>query len=157
MRCRSLLPALLLCVGLLTPVALPVPAAERADPARITKLVGQLGSGDFEEREKASKGLDDIGAPALEALRKAAASEDPEVRRRAEDLVRKIEKRAASARVLAPTRFHLVYKETPLPEAVADFGKKSGYEIVLHDPRGKLAGWSRLLRRKSGDFAIGTG
>src|ERR671931_2307711 len=112
MRSRSLLPALLLGVGFLAPAVLPVPAADKTDAARITKLVEQLGSGDFEEREKASKELDDIGAPALEALRKAAASEDAEVRHRAQDLVRKIERRIASARILAPSRVHLVYKDT---------------------------------------------
>src|SRR5262249_35798754 len=30
------------------------------------------------------------------------------------------------------------YKDTPLNEAVADFQKKSGYRIYLHDPDGKL-------------------
>jgi hypothetical protein len=139
MRPRFLLPVLLLGVGLLTPALVRVPAAETAGAARVAKLVEQLGSGDFGEREKASKELDDIGAPALEALHRAASSEDAEVRRRAEELVRKIEKRTASARILAPTRVHLVYRDTPLPEAVADFKKKSGYDIALHDPRGKLA------------------
>src|SRR5947209_7359700 len=141
MRSRFLLPVILVGVGLLAPAgAFRVRAAENAEAARVAKLVEQLGSGDFGEREKASQELDDIGAPAVEPLHKAVASEDAEVRRRADDLVRKIEKRTASARILTPTRVHLVYKDTPLPEAVADFKKKSGYGVVLHDPKGKLAG-----------------
>src|SRR5262249_11216045 len=75
---------------------------------------------------------------ALEALRKAAKSDDAEVSKRAGDLLPKIERQAESLRLLTPKRVHLVYKNTPLSEAVADFQKKSGYRIYLHDPDGKL-------------------
>jgi hypothetical protein len=74
----------------------------------------------------------------LEALRKAAKSRDAEINKRAGELLPKIERRAESERVLAPKRVHLVYKDTPLDKAVADFQKKSGYTIHLHDPDGKL-------------------
>jgi formylglycine-generating enzyme len=51
---------------------------------RIDRLIRQLGSDSFVEREEAGKALEVIGMPALAALRKAAASsEDVEVRRRA--------------------------------------------------------------------------
>ena len=66
------------------------------------------------------------------------SNEDTEIRRRAEELVKKIEQRIESAKVLQATKIHLVYKDTPLPEAVADFRKKSGFNITLHDPEGKL-------------------
>ena len=97
-----------------------------------------MGSGTFAEREKATKQLDAIGVPALEALRKAAKSDDAEVKQRAEELVKKFEKQAESAKMLAAKRIHLVYKDTPVSEAVADFQKKSGYTLHLHDPQGKL-------------------
>jgi hypothetical protein len=113
-------------------------AAEEPDAKQIAKLIDQLGSSDFNEREKATAALDAIGAPAWEALKKAAQSNDVEVRRRALDLLKKVERRVRSAQVVAPTRVHLVYKDTPVAEAVADFKKKSGYEIVLHDPENKL-------------------
>ncbi len=71
------------------------------DAERITKLVNDLGSDSFKEREQASKGLDAIGTPALEALRQAYKSEDIEVRQRAEDLVKKIERRIENARILS--------------------------------------------------------
>jgi tetratricopeptide (TPR) repeat protein len=77
------------------------PAAERKDapnqerPARnnrvdaeeIKRLIEQLGSANFTEREAATKRLKTIGEPALIALQEAATtSKDPEIRRRASQL-----------------------------------------------------------------------
>jgi hypothetical protein len=130
--------ALLMLLGLGV-VAIPTHAAdEKIDQAAIAKLIDQMGSGDFDVREKATASLEKIGLPALPALKKAAQSEDVEIRRRSTDLVTKIEKKNEAARILAPKKVHLVYKDTPLPEALADFTKKSGYAISLIDPEGKL-------------------
>ena len=50
---------------------------------RIARLIQQLGSDRYVDREAANKALEAIGAPALEALEKAARdSPDPEVRLR---------------------------------------------------------------------------
>jgi hypothetical protein len=130
----------LLGAGLLGLAIWPAGAAEKADAAAIAKLIEQLGSDTFADRQKASDALDAIGEPALEALRKAAKSTDAEVRKRAGALVEKIEQRVKNTRVLGPKMVHLVYKNTPLTDAVADFAKKSGYAIVLHDPDSKLKG-----------------
>ncbi len=62
LRCRFLLLALL--AGLV--VSLPMPAGETVSAEKINKLIEQMGSGTFAEREKASKELDAIGVPALE-------------------------------------------------------------------------------------------
>src|SRR5437868_5179569 len=59
--------------------------------AEIARLVRQLGDDDFDQREAASKRLEEIGEPALDALGKAMASHDPEVRRRSTDIVAVIE------------------------------------------------------------------
>ncbi|HZY90771.1 MAG TPA: WD40 repeat domain-containing protein, partial [Gemmataceae bacterium] len=67
-------------------------SARGADGPEIDRLVRQLGSDTFARREEATKRLREIGGPALEALRKAAASEDFEVRRRARELVAAVEK-----------------------------------------------------------------
>ncbi len=68
---------------------------KETEAERIARLVKQLGDDDFAKREAASKELDGIGEPALPALRKAAASsDDPEIRRRAERIVRDIAARA---------------------------------------------------------------
>jgi hypothetical protein len=139
---------LLLVIGL-GMLALPSGAAEPVDAAHIKKLIEQLGSDDFADREKATASLDTMGEPALEELRKARLSSDNEVRRRSEDLVKKIEKRVHSAQVLAARRVHLVYKDTPLAEAVADFSKKSSYRLNLLDPEGKLK--DRTITLDTGD------
>jgi RNA polymerase sigma factor (sigma-70 family) len=100
---------------------------------RIGRLIRQLGSDRFAEREKATKELDKIGAPALDALREAARSGDPEVRRRAGELANKIEERTESDEVLRPKRVHLIYKDTPLLEAVSDFQRKCGYLLSVRE------------------------
>src|SRR5262249_10518896 len=68
----------------------------------------------------------------------AEENKDMEGRRRAQELVAKLEKKVLAAKILAPKRLRLSYKNTPLSEAIADFKKQSGYEIVLHDPDNKL-------------------
>jgi uncharacterized protein (TIGR03067 family) len=80
--------ALLTLCGLLQALPTAAPSA-----AEIDQLVRQLGSPQFEEREAAVRRLEDVGEPALEPLRKAMSSMDPEVRRRARALVESIESR----------------------------------------------------------------
>ncbi len=144
---RPRLPALLLAAGLACILTIPVVA--ESDAERVDKLIEQLGSSSYHEREAASKALEAVGAPALESLRKAADSDDIEVRRRAAELVKRIEKNAETNRVLTGKRVHLVYKETPLAQAVADFAKKTGYELELHDAEHKLA--DRKITLDTGD------
>jgi hypothetical protein len=124
----------------------PLPAADQA--ADVAGLVGRLGSSSFEERQEAARALDAVGGPALPALRAAERGPDPEVRRRARDLVRRIEQREETARVLRPQTVRLVYKDTPLREALADFSRKAGAQIDL---RGNAA------RAASGRVSLDTG
>jgi hypothetical protein len=158
---------LALALGLTAGVRLYAEAGKpaKADPAAIAKLVSQLGSDNFSDREQAFTKLEEIGTPALEALKKAAKSEDAETRRRAEDLLEKIEAKARSEELLAPTRVKLAYKDTPVPEAVADFAKRTGRPVVLSPElvqkfadrkvtveSGELSFWEALdlLSRKAG-------
>src|SRR5262245_44389584 len=63
------------------------PKAE-PDPAltkRIDDLIARLGHKQFAERERAQKELSEMGDPALEPLRKAAASTDAEIASRAKE------------------------------------------------------------------------
>lgn len=113
-------------------------ATKDADADRVAKLIEQLGSDSFADREAATRGLERLGAAALEGLRKAAQSNDVETRRRAEALVKKIEKELASEELMRAKRVRLRFSDTPLPEAVAELAKQSGYEIALEDPDGKL-------------------
>ena len=65
---------------------------------RVAALIKQLGDDAFAKRETASKELEDIGEPALPALRTAAtSSDDPEIRGRAERISQSIAARAAEA------------------------------------------------------------
>jgi hypothetical protein len=60
------------------------------DLKRVASAVAKLGSTDFTEREAAGKELLKLGAKAYPALLEAAKSDDAEVKRRAEDLVRQL-------------------------------------------------------------------
>jgi hypothetical protein len=108
--------------------------------ARVAALVERLGGKSYADREEASRALDALGATALEALRKARQSASPEVRRRAHALVRKIEQRLETARLLAPTRLRLVYRDTPVREALADLAKRTGLEVRLDGDPARVAG-----------------
>ncbi|HEV3204765.1 MAG TPA: hypothetical protein VGY77_10290, partial [Gemmataceae bacterium] len=66
------------------------PAEETISPDRINKLIEQLGSNQFKEREEATKALEALGTAALEPLQKAIKNSDVEIQRRAEGLVQKI-------------------------------------------------------------------
>src|SRR5437764_1889652 len=147
---RSLFTGLVLLTGLGIALSVPGNAAEKTDADTINKLIAKMSSNRFAEREKAQKALEEIGLPALDALRKVAQeSKDMEGRRRAQELVSKLEKKALGAKILAPKRLRLTYKNTPLSEAIADFKKKSGYDIVLHDPDNKLK--ERTITLDTGD------
>ena len=61
------------------------------DTAAVNRLVKQLGSRNFKQRENAGKALESIGYPALDALRAAAKGKDAEIASRAARLVRFIE------------------------------------------------------------------
>src|SRR5437764_1345544 len=67
------------------------PASQKE--AEVDRLVRQLGSDTFAEREDASRRLETLGEPALGLLRQASNSDDAEVRRRARELVAIIERR----------------------------------------------------------------
>src|SRR5262245_9000301 len=61
---------------------------DKPSAAEIKKLIKQLGSSQFAEREAASKHLQEIGKPALADLQKATAeTKDAELRRRAKNLI----------------------------------------------------------------------
>lgn len=128
---------LLLAVGLLA--APPADTDQNADASHIARLVQQLGSRKFIDREAATRALDKIGVPALTALETATHSRDAEVRNRAESLVKTIRQRAETEAALAPERIHLVFKDTPVEKAVAEFARQSHYKIQLVGDKSKLA------------------
>jgi hypothetical protein len=75
-------------------------AGEAAQSDRVAALIKQLGDDAFDKREGAGKELEDIGEPALAALRQAATSRDDlEIRRRVESIIQTIATRAADAAI----------------------------------------------------------
>src|SRR5205085_2689832 len=63
----------------------------RPSAGEVARLIEQLGSEKFAEREVASKRLKEIGEPALDALHKALSSDDLEVRYRARRIIAAVE------------------------------------------------------------------
>lgn len=108
------------------------------DTQEIDKLIKQLGDEKFLRREAACKALEEIGAPALDPLRRACDDPDPEVQRRAKDLVRLIERRMEREEILRPTLVRLNLKDVSVPDAVAELAKQSGYSILLGGNAAKL-------------------
>src|SRR3954470_6195324 len=126
MSIKTLFPAVLLGAGLLGVALLPAVADTKAEQTKtkaeeigaktIEKLIKQLDSETDAEADKAQKQLDDVGVPALEALKKAAAGAGAG-KKRAAALVEKIEARNAPARALAAKEVHLVFKDVAVSKA----------------------------------------
>jgi hypothetical protein len=127
-------------------------AQEKSEAGRTAALVNQLGSQIFAEREQAARALDALGPAALNALHQAARHQSLEVRRRARDLIRKIERRAETARLLRPARVRLAYKDTPVPEAVADLMTQTGLTLKLEGDSAVLA--RRKLTLDTGEVPV---
>ncbi len=107
-------------------------------PAKIAKLIDQLGSPEFALRETATQELATIGEPALPALTKAASSMlDMEVTQRATELIATIQKQVESDRLLAPTLVELSFVNKPLVDVFRELEKQSGYQIQYLDPKMK--------------------
>jgi hypothetical protein len=124
----------LLSTGLTKPVTPPEGKDKNARDAsreRIESLVKQLAAERFSDREEAQKELEKIGAAAMETLRKTAKDGEPEVSRRAAEIIRRIEERALADSVLTPKKVKLSFKDTPVVEAVAELAKQSGHVVEV--------------------------
>jgi len=125
-------------LGLGLVASIPSQAADKAGADKIAKLVEQLGSTQFSEREKATKELEALGDQALEALKAAAKGDDLETKRRAEELIKKIDTKSFTKKILEPTKIRLTFKDTPLRDAIAEVTQKTGLNLILNDPENKL-------------------
>ena len=99
----------------------------------ISEMIKSLGDSSFEVREKAEKDLGLAGEPALEQLRKERKSEDPEIRRRVETLIKKIEMESDNKKLINPKKITMNHMDVPVTEVIADLVKQSGYRIILED------------------------
>jgi hypothetical protein len=122
-----------LTAGLVWTALVGASAAEGDEAAR---LVQQLGSARYAEREAACQALDRLGAPALPALRSAVGGGSPEVQRRAEALIQTIEQRCETEELLRPTKLALHFQDRPLAEAAAELSRQAGFALdVVPDGR----------------------
>lgn len=127
-------------IGISLVVAMLVGQVDPRDPA---KLVRQLGSARFAEREAASAALEKLGPAALPALRDAREATDPELRTRAEAIIARIRSRERDrAEAAAPgferrelkaaSLIRLDFASRPLDEVVEGFGLPSPGRIDWH-------------------------
>jgi hypothetical protein len=113
---------------------------------RIAALIETLSSEAYQERETAEKDLETLGEPAIEQLRIACKSPNPEVSRRAQDVLRRIERKLANEKALTPTMVALNFKQITLSEGLDELSRQSNYKIALarSDDEPALAVHTRL-------------
>jgi hypothetical protein len=105
----------------------PVPSVAVAPPnAEIAKLIQQLGSESYREREKAGQTLEAKGENVLPDLRRALnTSDNPEVTRRLSVIVRRMD----HERLVAPKRVTFTMKDKTAKTAIEEISKQTGYKV----------------------------
>jgi hypothetical protein len=101
--------------------------AQSPAPPDPTELVNRLGSARYAEREAAARALEHLGRQAVPALRLGRESRDLEIRTRAEAILRRVEGMVLTQ----PTMVKLDFSDLPLPEVVAELGRRTGMKLAL--------------------------
>ncbi len=107
-------------------------------PEKLAEMVEHLGDDDFNVREKASATLRALGIRALPALRRAAASSDAEVRRRAEDCIAAAVSGATAARTGAAARVLAARKPAGTAAALVGYLPFAEDEVAAEEIVGAL-------------------
>ena len=101
-------------------------AMQKADERRAQILIEQLGSPEYRLREQAGRDLSALGARALPTMKRAfAETDEPEIERRLEVLVKKIE----YDRLIKPTRITYQAKNATVTQLIEVIIKQSGYRL----------------------------
>ena len=129
-----------------------IPAPIKSDPATIQKLIDNLGSSSFSERDQASKTIEAIGAPALPLLRKVAEDKDQEVICRAARLVQKLEEKVLTQAYLTARRVHLKVNDLSVLDAVTELQKLSGQQLDITGDRTGLM--NRKITLDTGNVTV---
>src|SRR5262245_57800323 len=129
--------------GLLTFFRQHTPAT--VEEKHIAELVRRLGAEEYQEREKATIELEDLGIAALPFLKPAARHPDPEVRRRVNDCLQTIERNLEPARIAAAARLVRVRKPEGAAAVLMRYLPYAEEETVEEEVLGALlvAGTSR--------------
>ena len=145
---------LLTAVGVCTAVAAWAMAEPPATPAPSTPtpeaLVAQLGAPRYQDREDAARALEAAGPSALPALRAAAVGANPEIARRAGDLVGRLQRQVDTTKRVAAKTVKLNYRDQPLGNAVNDLKTRTGLNVVLDTA--KVADPFRKITCETGDL-----
>lgn len=108
-------------------------AAAACGPRTPNALIARLGADRFADREAAGRELLAAGPGAIPLLEAAARSPNPEVARRAADLLAQLRRQADSLRLTAAPAVRLDYRSVPLAAALADLRAKTHIPLTL-DP-----------------------
>jgi hypothetical protein len=125
-RTIALVAAIGICPG--APIAFAAPPTEVQTPS-VEKLIEQLGSKEFAERERAMEMLKTKGVSALPALKKAASHPDHEIGRRVKELIPPLEALVA----LSPKRVSLEAGKRSLSDALKSIEKQTGLKVELDE------------------------
>lgn len=106
-------------------LALALVAALQSD---VDRWIADLGADDVETRDAAEKKL--IERRARDAVAKATASDDAEVRTRAERIIRRFEDDEEAEAFLAVPKVSAAYDKKPLAVVLKDWSKASGVKLV---------------------------
>src|SRR5262245_4407262 len=125
------------------------PGRAAPEPAEIEKLIGQLGSDDRAQRDAAAKRLEEVGEPAVEPLRQAAAAKDadPDARLRAALVLRAITRGAYAelGKITGPTPGYWLNRVAFLPDGRHVVA--TGGALILYDVENGKEG-RRVLERQ---------
>lgn len=110
-----------------------------AQIAKIKLLIADLGSDDFQTREKATDELPAYGSAAVPLLNAARKSSDAEVVRRAEEVLERIESRAGASIAAAAVRLIAARKPANAVETLLRFLPFADSEAVGDEVRSALA------------------
>jgi len=100
-------------------------------PSPVDVLIARLGSESFAEREAAASALEATGPAAIPALDAAARDPNPEVGRRAGEVLARLRRTTDSKDRLAAKKVKLAYKAVPLGTAVNDLKARTGINLTL--------------------------
>ena len=88
--------------GQFVSIECPLPLPPKAARVEVEKLIAQLGAESYEDRQKASKKLLDLGKSIVPMLQKHLTSSDPEVRQRIEDILEQLGGKTVPASPTSP-------------------------------------------------------
>lgn len=121
--------ALVTCTAL---AAENLPAEETDTRLRVARLIERLASGSYADRVVASDELSKLSVAAREQLTSAAESDDPEVRLRAKQLLRKL----SEDELWNPSRVDCHWNQIAASQALGGISRQSGNRLLVGDEYG---------------------